>query len=581
MKKTFKSLMIVTITLSLCLNALFVSVDAEDISAEKISSQLIKMMSEMGETETIDTYIWFEDINHTTIAEKVNNTLGYSLSDVELEEAKIKPIETTSLYAANSKTLVNAYMNETKTEREIISQKIDKYISNKRTETKLAYKNNNTSQRNKINLDDNEIIYQSNYSPVIIAKLTKERIQKISLYDTVTYLGYRESSIPQPCLAYASSAVEATYTRDTLGFDGYGVKVGVYDSGRVGTNGQLDSSKVTRLDTSMPISTHSTSVATIVNYFAPNASIYSNSSNISAEQGLEALIDQNVSVINISLAFGRADGDYYNDFEKWIDHISYQHNVTLVIAAGNNGTTSVVTCPGLAYNAITVGAMDPNGTISKNDDFNCSYSSANNGGTSGCNKPDVIAPGEYELYGGGTSFAAPAITGVIAQMIEYKPTLATNPVLIKAVLQACADRKLTGENLNRLTSIEGAGVINARRAMAILAGGKYWTGTTSSGSITKTFPVTTSDSLMSISLTWSKNNTVSGNHTQWNTTNGPVVNLRLRIYNPSNVLTETANASNSSAELIRFNVNTYGTHTLKVDRRDSNTNTFKYAIAWY
>ena len=102
MKKTFKSLMIVTITLSLCLNALFISVDAEDISVEKISAQLVKMMSEMGETETIDTYIWFEDINHTTVAEKVSNTLGYSLSDVELEEAKIKPIETTSLYAANS-----------------------------------------------------------------------------------------------------------------------------------------------------------------------------------------------------------------------------------------------------------------------------------------------------------------------------------------------------------------------------------------------------------------------------------------------------------------------------------------------
>lgn len=579
MKRKFKLFMSVAIMFSLCFNTLIVYAESDTV-IEKVSNQLTRKLSEIDLAETIDTYIWFKDIDYLETTKKVSNIVGYSLYDIELEESKIKPIQTDYLYASNSKELVNTYLQETKVERDTINKKVNTYIATQRKIFKEAYKSNNVSNGIEIGLKENEVVYQSNYSPVIIAKLTRQRIKEISAYESVTYIGYRDSSLPEPCLSYASSAVEATYTRDTLGFDGYGVKVGVYDNGRVGTNGQLDSSKVTRLDTTMPIDSHATNVATIVNYFAPNASIYSNSSNISAEQGLELLIDQGVSVINMSLGFVRDEGDYYNDFEKWIDHIGYQHNVTLVKSAGNNGTTSVVTCPGLAYNVITVGAMSPNGTKTKSDDFNCSFSSANNGGASGCNKPDVTAPGVYENYGSGTSYAAPAVVGVIAQMIEYKPTLATNPTLIKAVLQASADRKLTGENLNRLTSIEGAGVINARRAIAVLAGGKYWTGTSSSGSITKTFPVTTSDSLMSISLTWSKNNTESGSHAQYSITSGPVVNLRMRIYDSSNTLTETANASNSSAELIRFNVSTYGTHTIKVDRRDSNTNTFRYAIAW-
>ncbi len=367
-----------------------------------------------------------------------------------------------------------------------------------------------------------------------------------------------------------------------MGFTGQGVRVGILDEGRVGTHTELNSSDITRLDPSSAVSSHSTLVARIlcgINGPAKDATVFSTSANVSSEISIEQLISQNVSVINVSLAYGSPSGNFYSDQERWMDHVANQHDVTIVTVAGNDGVANRVVAFGLAFNVITVGATDPNGTTSINDDTFCDYTCTYNGGSTGCAKPDFLAPGQM-LGTGGTSFAAPLVAGVIAQMIEFKPSIATKPELIKAVLTASCEKKYNESLTSGLTAQEGAGAINARRAIWVLSMGRYSTGTMSTGTVTKTFTVTSSDSSIRASVAWVRPNTASGNHNNGvgNTATHP--NLRLQANKP-NGTTVTSNLTTSSVELVYYKTNgSTGTCTIRVTRMDSQNNSFQYAIAW-
>ena len=65
-------------------------------------------------------------------------------------------------------------------------------------------------------------------------------------------------------------------------------------------------------------------------------------------------------------------------------------------------------------------------------------------------KPEVFAPGHNYDTGasvGGTSDAAPQVTGLIAQLIEQRPAIASNPMLIKALVL------VGGQDIRRLHHI--------------------------------------------------------------------------------------------------------------------------------
>lgn len=122
------------------------------------------------------------------------------------------------------------------------------------------------------------------------------------------------------------------------------------------------------------------------------------------------------------------------------------------VSAGNYGidpTTGRVgyggiTSPGNAPSAITVGAFDPKGTLTRRDDTVAGYTSRGPTWYDAFAKPDVIAPGHrlaanaarsghlYATYPelrvrvdgadyyrlSGTSMATAVTTGVVAQMLE-------------------------------------------------------------------------------------------------------------------------------------------------------------------
>lgn len=593
MLKKIRSAISIILVTTLLFNISFSITNATDSTTNKISEELKNKMTDMNEADNISIIAWFEDIDLDSINAKAEKALGYTQEDIQTAEAAIPSIDE-NVFALEGAAYTNAlknYEEETREERTIVSNMQNDLVFTQRQLAKTAYMNYNTNKESLLNIDTKNVDYISQFSPTVFLTVTKKQIEELSNNDNIVLLSYCSNLTVDEEFSYALPALDIPYTRDFLGLDGTGVNIGMYDGGQVGTHSELNSSNITKIDPSnATVSPHATTVARIMagsNGVVPNVNLYSTSTD-SIYVAIEELIAEGVSVINMSLAVsaGERETSYYTGIEQWVDHIAYQHNVTLVKSAGNNGITETVTEPGLAYNIITVGGTDTQNTTNINDDTLYAGSCSGNGGREGCAKPDFLAPARIN-NGFGTSYAAPIVTGIIAQMIDYKPSIATNPALIKAILTASTDKKvLPGNNGSTevwettITAQQGAGQVNAQRAIHILTNNKYATGTMSSGTVSKTFSDSLSGNYIRCAISWIRNNTTTS-HQSGTSTASVAPNLRLHIYDPNGTSVGSSNITTSSVELVHFTVSTSGTYTAKITRMDSGTNSFRYAIAWY
>jgi serine protease AprX len=193
-------------------------------------------------------------------------------------------------------------------------------------------------------------------------------------------------------------------------------------------------------------------------------------------------LDSNIRVLNLSLAVDPLADPRQDPMAYGVEALS-DYGIVVVVAGGNRGaTTGVVTSPGYAPSAITVGAADVHGTASASDDTLAPFSPA---GTSQ-RRVDLLAPGtsiaslrapgsiidtEYpaarvgtDLFkGSGTSQATAVVTGVVANLLARRPFL--TPTQVKAVLKAGAS-PLAGVP----ATSQGAGLVNLQGALAAPAG---------------------------------------------------------------------------------------------------------------
>lgn len=433
-----------------------------------------------------------------------------------------------------------------------------------------------------------EVLYACRYAPNILMELTKEQIDQVACSDVVEGIYYcdemqqdpfpTQEKASQPSTAAAAAGnISLTYQTITGASDmriynhatGKGVKIGQIELSvpnfdysffdHMRDTAHPDNNKfhilmdVSRADVDKG---HETNVAAIMvgksegfTGIAPDAEYYAVGVYDGAthakywRKGMELLLDAGVNVINASYEFDSVNRTcQYTEPSKWIDHVINAHNVSVCISSGNDRG---ILNGAMAYNAVTVGNIDDKHTNTMSDDkryyeneIKQSQFSTN---PSLAYKPDIMAPGatagipndpQNGTNHGGTSYSAPIVSAIIAQLCEKFPAYKAMPLLLKAALLAGAVK--TQEMIdcdedvdpdNDIDSVKygdrialdrknGAGMVNVLRAAAVFYDGTFFYhpsfGKTSS--LYAQNVQLDEDSRMQICLVWPKENMVNGPH---------------------------------------------------------------------
>lgn len=589
---------------------------SQEIPINKLSLDLQKALEDVPDEETIPICIWIEDINYEEVENNVFSKTGLSdeilfnvaselykplngnsiqkieekfgvINDIEVEQVEVVGDFSSDIKNVDIKEYIDFYETNYD-EISKLSSDVDTYISEKRFVAKAEYTKHNNEFVDEY-LKSNTINFISSYAPMIILESNKEKIYELEAIDKVESIslcinhkfndfGNINVSIP---------SIDGNYIRDTLGYNGYGVKIGQIEPGRPNTTySELSLSNITQ-DGTLNNNYHASLVASIMvgsSGMVPQAHLFCTTAtnNIIFYQNAEWLISSGVKVINCSAGYYN-EGNY-DDTCKWVDHVVNQHNVSWIQASGNDGEGDCYVCtPGNAYNAITVGSIDDNGTISTIDDTydteTCYNISANGIGM----KPDVVAPGVgFSLSNGGvdkgTSYATPHVTGMVAQMMQYIPTLSLRPDAIKVAVLSSCNRKVTNEFLGWITNKEGAGVINAIRAIDSIVNCSILSPTTTY--ITHSY---TPQSLgfKKFAISWIKQNTNTGTNHDTINTDPAVTNFNLRVYDSSGNIVASSLSEYNNAELVGFTVNSIQTYTIKIERVNSFSTNEKISYTYW
>lgn len=455
-------------------------------------------MNLMNDNEKISVMIRLQDVEDSIIQSRMSKEKGMNIDAYESRErfyqeikpkviketeaklGKVKAHEPIAIANIEDVSLVSSYnvtrkdgliLNNRTYIDEALQQESQLYLCNKRSIIKDEYESNNNEFITKNNINSNDILYKGKYIPYIIVDLSKNEINDLKDDQTVECIDYFENSVYESELNISTEQVGVTGDNGTkyfipgqwAGYSGLGVKVGIIEVGGVfdpnatmlASNTRL--SNIDYVGNNGNIDTHSTLVTSIIagmytNYqgvvyegVALGAYTYQSyvTNDIDIIDTLDYYSSLGVCVVNFSWGFTGPSSSYVAGDRLYDDYFA-NTGMVCVKSAGNDYTNHYVTAPGKALNIITVGnaatisyshiALEPGYLISSKSSYvEESYLP---------NKPDVVAPGTNIrfVYNGslyqdsGTSYAAPIVTGIIAQMMEADSWLIGKPLAVKNML---------------------------------------------------------------------------------------------------------------------------------------------------
>lgn len=473
----------------------------------KIDFKLLEILEESSNNVLIPVSVWFADISK----EHFDNQTKRAASSLVVNQS-VTP---------SFKQITDTYSTNTITDNKLSLNEINELVSTRRNVAKLIYSEYNGEQLNSMTTEfsDYEVEYICSYAPNVVLKLVKSDIYKLISNKNVVSVYYYEENIcasTDDSIGEFSSSTEMSYidfseclkaieSRSDL--TGEGIKIGLIENGVPATGGSLIHRELANGEDNIIFDPdiltphtfytgHADVIATLLvgksdneeDSFVgivPDAQLYCTSTKVPDgwKAGIEWLIDSQVAIINISVSISDDRYNVPNDFSKWIDHISYQHGVTVVVAAGylQHFSEEYLNISPLAYsnNAIVVGAVD----VSKDENNNYIFSESldrEGSAYSESNRyfPHVVAPGNIDSvprFGcvSGDSFSAPLVAGMIAKLIQLRPNISANPTLIKSLVMAGANGEKSEESVDTSgTDMDrkyGAGVINVQKTISCLS----------------------------------------------------------------------------------------------------------------
>lgn len=387
--------------------------------------------------------------------------------------------------------------------------------SNKYDYIKGEQTSKNWSFLEELDIDYN-IIYISRYLPILYLEVLGKDIDKLSEDKNVKAVDYLDENFVNSSVlteSYnASVSNDGGLTLDyleTIGVydvkDDYGVsglnqKVGIWEIGTPDNSNPQIMNKVVESSTGGSTNIHTTSVAILFagnDGVAHNSTIYSVDLSTHTEMtpavyfaDLDTFIEYEVDVINVSALLQLCNDNYYDIYGMYTDYFVTTFDIPIVAASGNNncGNNEIDSYPQLAQNVITVGATSTDGNSYAD------YTSYNQRFDYG--KPNIVAPGGHKTETGcgliglspcvynlevpdgfswrGTSYSAPLVTGVIALMYEYDPSLKNDVTKVISLINASGSIDSISDCQNDVNIYDGlsdkcgSGLIDARKIFSMI-----------------------------------------------------------------------------------------------------------------
>ena len=370
----------------------------------------------------------------------------------------------------------------------------------------------------------NTVNCAGSYFSALFVDAKKADILYYAQQEQVANIFYADPSFQiAPTLSHIAGQVDADSTTGTKsinfnngeGFQGNGIRIGILEAEGVIdiTSPHFDANRITVVrngNVSLKTDTHASLVTAIaagerVGYnsrvytgIVPEAEIFITCAPDAEAffSGLQVLRDNGVNVINISLGFLNTTS--YTYIDQMLDEFIIDSGITCVVAAGNNANgygdgSAYINSPGYAMNCITVGNLRTKSSGASGigaKPYSLHPSSSWEEPNSLPSEPDICAPGTwvravrtssgtnpffYDSEGvepTGTSFAAPVVTGIVAQMMEEHSAKIGNAQAVKAkIMNTALPSSVTTvsngtESNPYLRDLSGAGMVNAARAMS-------------------------------------------------------------------------------------------------------------------
>ena len=497
-------------------------------------------------------------------------------------------------------SVLEEYLNNTSEKRKNEKEIINKYIQTERSIARDLYEENNSQIIQNLDVKKSDIIFQSKLTSSAIINLTKNDIKTIAKSNNVKSIQYYEQNEQlDPRLERNMTELKMDKLRNSpFNLSGQSVNIlqneinyvrsdvtGYSNIANVDRIKNIYNSHVYSTDNISALPTypqsdydHANYVASVLHECAPNTNIYSTRryqySDI--EYGL---LYCNIQIINASTSYGTPNNYDNHPESKWFDAIAKQHNVVIIASAGNyvsDGDTRVLS-PACGYNSIAVGVYD----INTNKMMNYRYSPII-GDDLPCYKPDVIVPA------GDTSTGAPIVSSIVSMLIQCEPLLAGEPEIIKAILMASCHRKVlpygneAQENIfDGLTIKQGAGVIDAYKALSIVLQGNYEISVVASNSIESPDIHIGRNNDVNVSMTWFRNNTGTSYVPTIQPSIGDLQELKLEVFANEQLITSSSK-TNTYKQMVYFSNNSISEnqYKIKVSKTTESTENTQFAYAW-
>ena len=608
-----KTRQILVVALSLVLTVcMSIPANADILSTSKVSetidTKLQSVLQDSASNEKIPVDIWlYETSTQEEREQAIFSKIGMNRASILAAKDSVSAKEVDE-YIVTERSLYAAERAEQYAEVKQSYANIEGLQETRETDTRLFY---------------------SQYAPMISAELTRADIKKLASDYRVQSIEYTPDVKLESHGDVSVPTIGADYVRDTLGYTGSGIKIGLlevcglpdksspyFDEDNIVYDPEVNQQEFNdhaELVAAIMVAQSKTINGITYEGIVPDATLYATYANTLQimRERWEWLLSQGVHVINFS-GGGEASAPYtYGSEEKWIDHIAFNHNVHFVQSAGNNN--GYIGHPAMAYNIITVGAINDMNTTSYADDERYYFGSTNGSSyledDSLTNKPDLVAPGVFidsatsSDISYGTSLSAPHVTAVVAQLCQREPELKLLQDTVKAILTASVSHSpiryntMDGDAMQNQVNDNydkcGAGVVNAKSAFSTVIHSRYASGSFAANSgngiqVKYTFEVTNVNRNVRVSLSWLKCSVFAEgeDHGSENLTTGSLADLNLYIYDSEGKVVYQSkdvesNKKGVNTEIVEFKPTRTGTHRIYVRQSTQSNKRVYYGVAWW